>query len=183
MESRDEDDDAVDTSSPSDIVPGDGKSTPGSSTLLFCGAPNEPPPETLTAQSLRELLGVFRHNVGLVMRMVHLPSFERTLMTGCPYAGFAANSSSFEALRAAAFYISFCSLSDTECMTRFGGQKGKLLEHWRARAEFLIRKADLTINHDIVLLQALIFYVVCIGSSIAHSPADKNVPAGSHTNA
>lgn len=128
--------------------------------------------EGLSSQVISKLLDLFSYRVDPVMKTVHMPTFRSSIETGSDYIGYPANSSSFRALRSAAFYAVFCSLNDGKCMEYFQEQKAALRERWRMSTEHWLRTADLTNDHNIVIIQALIYYIVrsqCVDKRLCKS--------------
>lgn len=87
--------------------------------------------------------------------------------TGSPYLGFPTRSFAFKALKSAVFYATLCSMTDVQSLETFGEEKEKLRELWCTETEHWLRAADMTRNHNIVIIQALILYGVCLSNDTA----------------
>lgn len=134
------------------------------SPLTFGTHEEAAPIDKLTAQAVSEILDLFKYRIDSVLRVVHVPTFRSSVKTGCHYLGYPARGSAFQALKSAVFYATFCSMNDAQCLSMFAERKETLQERWRMATEYWLRKEDVTNNHNIVNLQALLFYVVSIES-------------------
>lgn len=154
-EDDDEDNNQVDGSSPLSMTT-DSAGTPRD--ILFMSHPVSAP--AVSGSDLLEYTKIFRRNVDYILKFVHLPSFEKLVLTKGPYLGHPADSAFAQALVASALYASTCSLSNSHCLSSFNKTKESLRNEWQQTAFQSLAKAEIVKFPNLVSLQALLLYIV-----------------------
>lgn len=169
LETNDDDDDDVEPSNQHNPSSSDGQSASTESPFDYIRVEDLPCID-LPPQTMRRLLSIYSCNVDQVMKVVHFPTLRRCIEDGGMYLGYSVESHAFGALRSAFSYISVVSLDARKCLDYLGEHKAKLVERWQSHTEIWLRKADMVNNHNIVVLQAMILYAVCINLSAHQLP-------------
>lgn len=163
LEAEDEDDDHenMDASSPS--VTTDSTGTPKDA-IIFNPQPTPPlhSAPNLSDNEVLEYLKIFRRNVDIPLKFVHIPSFERLLLAKEPYLGQPAESMVCQALVSAAFYACICSISNSHCLSTFGKTKQVLRDEWQHTTYQCLAKVEIIRAPSLASLQALMLYIVSI---------------------
>lgn len=165
IEASDEDDDGY---SPRAADTPSSTSTRSSNPSLIFDAHAELNSVEIPSRATEHVMTIFAYNVEKVVKVLHLPTFETSVCSRGAYLGHSSNSVAFLALKSAAFYASFCSSSEEQCLSYFGEKKETLVDRWQTATEHFLRKADMTRNHNIVILQAIILYTVCIMMAVSY---------------
>ena len=73
-----------------------------------------------------------------------------------------------QALMFAMYFAAITSLAPDECMIQFGENKEDLLKRYRFGTEQALVQAELLNSMEMVTLQALVIYLVCVPSYAQH---------------
>lgn len=161
LETNDDDDDEVDSSS-TNLSDSRDEIVISTNSPFYFDTHKESIADTLPSQAVSKVLSIYRTSVDAVSKCTHYPTLQSSIETGSLYLGYPTRSFAFKALKSAVFYVTLCSMTDEQSLENFGEEKEKLRELWRPETEHWLRAADMTRNHNIVIIQALILYVVCL---------------------
>lgn len=103
----------------------------------------------------------FQSNVDPVMKISHIPTIQSILLGQIGHAVLPPND---QALVCAIHLISIVSLTNEQCGDSLGESRNSLLEKHRQATETALSAADFITTTDIMVLQALIYYLTALRS-------------------
>lgn len=115
---------------------------------------------------IHQLWQIFTENVDPVTKIVHVPSLYRAIKKIINDTNNVPRN--FSALLFAIYSIAILSLNSEECLDRFGQSRDHLLSHYISETKLALARADFTSTTSILVLQALIFHILCIRET--HNP-------------
>ena len=156
METLDDDSDEEEDSQLSGQSPAE--TNVSQSSLLFGSSPLRPrelrllhpPPAQLTA-----LFFFYQQNVDPMVKILHIPSLRKLVMTAAANIDAIPSGNYVEALLFAMYYSAVTSLTEEECLHKFHDGKSSLLARYRSGTESALSNADLLCTKEIGTLQAL----------------------------
>lgn len=87
-------------------------------------------------------------------RCYHVPTLRKFLERGDPIAP------TFRLTKAALWYSAIHTVSEDECVIRFGAPKSELASQYKKYVEVMLAQVDLLCTTDLGVLQALVTYLV-----------------------
>ena len=135
------------------------------SSLLFGSSPLRqkelrvlhPPPTQLPA-----LFYYYQHNVDPMVKILHIPSLRKLVMTAATNMDAIPSGNYVEPLLFAMYYSAITSLTEEECLRNFHDRKDSLLAKYKSGTESALSNADLLCTREIGTLQALVIYIVSL---------------------
>ncbi len=112
--------------------------------------------DILTKDLKAKLLDIYRERVDSIFKIGHWPSIRKLLVR----REAEANGESLKALENAIYFMTICSLFDSECMQYFQLDKESCIQMARQDTELCLTAADLLSSTDISVLQAFVIYLV-----------------------
>nr|POE49118.1 transcription factor vrtr2 [Quercus suber] len=128
---------------------------PPGSVFVLPGALQEPTPLMQTA-----LYSIFFENVAPFQRYYHCPTLRAFLERGASYLGQSATMPNGRLTKAAIWYSAVNTLTEDECMLRFGASRADLSSQYKKYVEILLSQVDLMCTTEMVTLQAFLTYMV-----------------------
>ncbi|KAK7699314.1 hypothetical protein SLS64_011772 [Diaporthe eres] len=119
------------------------------------GSSREKVMQMVAAQKIH-LWGIYKERVEPLTKLLHLPLLEQTVMESDP----SDSPDGTQCVRLAVYYGAVTSLSEEECVIKFGNGQAQVLSRMREELEGLFAKALLLHTGDIRPLQALTLYLV-----------------------
>lgn len=168
LETNDDDDDEVDSGS-TNLPDSREEIVISTNSPFYFDTHKESIADTLPSETLSKVLSMYKTSVDAVSKCTHYSTLQSSIETESSYLGYTTRSFAFKALKSAVVYVTLCSMTDVQSLETFGEEKGKLRELWRPETEHWLRAADMTRNHNIVVIQALILYVVCLSKNTIFS--------------
>ena len=102
----------------------------------------------------------FKENVDPLVKVLHVPTFERTIATAA--SNLAGLPRGLEALLFAIYYGAVTSSSSEDCLAQFGEAKPVLLARYRFAIEQALARANFLITEEIIVLQAMVLFLMCL---------------------
>ena len=130
-----------------------------------------PPPTQLPA-----LFYYYQHNVDPMVKILHIPSLRKLVMTAATNVDAIPSGNYVEPLLFAMYYSAITSLTEEECLRNFHDGKNSLLARYKTGTESALSNADLLCTREIGTLQALVIYIVSLHGSTDDSPFTWIVP-------
>ena len=135
------------------------------SSVLFGSSPLDqrdlrllhPPPSQLTA-----LFFYYEKNVDPMVRILHIPSLRKLVLSASANIDAIPSGNYVEALLFAMYYAAVTSLTQEECLHKFHDGRNSLLARYRSGTESALSNADLLSTKEIGTLQALVIFLVSI---------------------
>ena len=112
--------------------------------------------DILTNDLKVRLFDIYRERVDSIFKIGHWPSIRQLLLQ----EEAEANGESLKALENAIYFMTICSLFDSECMQYFQLDKESCIQMARQDTELCLTAADLLSSTDISILQAFVIYLV-----------------------
>lgn len=112
--------------------------------------------DILTDDLKVKLFDIYRERVDSIFKIGHLPSIRQLLVQ----EEAEANGESLKALENAIYFMTICSLFDSECMQYFQLDKESCIQMARQDTELCLIAAELLSSTDISVLQAFVIYLV-----------------------
>ena len=106
------------------------------------------------------LCGTFIDNVVPILSIFHVPTLLRFLNQDAPYFGLDATSPPCRAFKAAIWFAAANTLSDVDCLSRFGQRKSDMISHYRRCVEVRLSQADLFNTVEMTTMHAFLTYLV-----------------------
>lgn len=116
-----------------------------------------PPPGQLTA-----LFFCYEKNVDPMVRILHIPSLRKLVLSASANIDAIPSGNYVEALLFAMYYAAITSLTQEECLHQFHDGRNSLLARYRSGTESALSNADLLSTKEIGTLQALVIFLVSI---------------------
>ncbi|KAI4175553.1 MAG: hypothetical protein LQ343_001544 [Gyalolechia ehrenbergii] len=101
-------------------------------------------------------------NVDPISRVLHKPTLRKFISGAKDHLDSMPGGSKMQALMFAIYFAAITSLTPDECMIQFGEQKDDLLKRYRFGTEQALAHAELLNSMEMVTLQALVIYLICI---------------------
>ncbi|KAL8943689.1 MAG: hypothetical protein Q9216_000888 [Gyalolechia sp. 2 TL-2023] len=101
-------------------------------------------------------------NVDPISRVLHKPTLRKFISGAKDHIDSMPGGSKMQALMFAIYFAAVTSLTHDECMTQFGERKDDLLQRYRFGTEQALVHAELLNSMEMVTLQALVIYLICI---------------------
>ena len=114
-----------------------------------------PPRSILTA-----LLDTYLYRVDSLLKIIHVPSVRRLLLSEEQYRAERLDCYSREALKFAICFTAVCTLTEGESRKMLMEEKGKVINKFRLATEVMLSRANLLVTSDITVLQAFVIYLV-----------------------
>lgn len=116
-----------------------------------------PSPAQLTA-----LFYYFQKNVDPMVKLLHIPSLRKLVMSASANVDAIPSGNYVEALLFSMYYAAITSLTQEECLQNFHDGRNSLLARYRHGTESALSNADLLSTKEIGTLQALVIFLVSI---------------------
>ncbi|KAI0387009.1 fungal-specific transcription factor domain-containing protein [Hypomontagnella monticulosa] len=107
------------------------------------------------------LLNVFSENVGIMIRIVHMPTLNK-MLRDLRDGSLPALTPPKEALMFAIYYSAVTSMEDEDIVANFGASKSELNLKYRLGFEHALAQADFLNVLDIVIVQALVIFLCLV---------------------
>lgn len=114
-----------------------------------------PSPSQLTA-----LFYLYQKNVDPMIKILHIPSLRKLVMTASTNIAAIPSGNYVEALLFAMYYAAITSLTQEECLQNFHDSRNSLLARYRSGTESALSNADLLSTKEIGTVQALVIFLV-----------------------
>ncbi|KAL8836910.1 MAG: hypothetical protein Q9205_002817 [Flavoplaca limonia] len=111
---------------------------------------------------IEKLCNAYLMNVDPINRILHKPTLRKFITGAKDHLDSMPGGSKMQALMFAMYFAAITSLTPQECMTEFGEQKTELLARYRYGTEQALVQADILNSMEMVTLQALVIYLICI---------------------
>lgn len=128
----------------------------GASSCVVNSALLKAPPRSI----LTLLLDNYIYRVDPVLKVIHVPSLRKSLLSEEEPGVEPLNYPSHEALKFAICFTAVCTLTEPEIRNIFSEEKSKVVQKFRLATEVLLSRANLTTTSDITVLQAFVIYLV-----------------------
>lgn len=116
-----------------------------------------PPPGQLTA-----LFSSYEKNVDPMVRILHIPSLRKLVLSASANIDAIPSGNYVEALLFAMYYAAITSLTQEECLQKFHDGRNSLLARYRSGTESALSNADLLSTKEIGTLQALVIFLTAV---------------------
>lgn len=103
---------------------------------------------------------VYKERVDPLVKVLHIPTIEPTVLASASH--LANLSKSFEALLFAIYYGAVTSLSDQECLSKLGEERGLLLSRYRFGVEQALARANFLTTEEMMVVQAIVIFLICL---------------------
>lgn len=117
--------------------------------------PESPPKSIVIA-----LLDPYIYRVDAVLKVSHVPSLRRFLLSEEEDCAKSLHCPSREALKSAICFTAVCTLTEPESRAMFMEEKSKVVNRFRLATEVMLSRADCLTTSDITVLQAFVIYLV-----------------------
>ena len=154
----DESDDLYQTPLP--IAPNDSSSQQIDMVLFGASCCVVNPPESPPKSIVITLLDTYIYRVDTVLKVSHVPSLHRFLLSEEQDCAKSLHRPSREALKSAICFTAVCTLTEAESRDIFMEEKGKVRNRFRQATEVMLSRADCLTTSDITVLQAFVIYLV-----------------------
>ncbi|KAL8693188.1 MAG: hypothetical protein Q9218_001932 [Villophora microphyllina] len=111
---------------------------------------------------IETLFALYMTNVDPMNKILHKPTLRKFVSGAKDHIETMPGVSKMQALMFAVYYAAITSLTPDECITRFGEHKQQLLDRYRYGTEQALIQANLLVSMEMVPLQALVIYLICI---------------------
>ncbi|KAI4163671.1 MAG: hypothetical protein LQ342_002705 [Letrouitia transgressa] len=111
---------------------------------------------------IEALWAIYTVNVDPINRIVHKPTLRKFISGAKEHLDSIPGGSKMQALMFAIYYAAVTSLTPGDCMVQFGEEKAALLAKYRFGTEQALAKADILNSMEIVTLQALVIFLICL---------------------
>lgn len=140
-----------------------GADSPAGRSFVFNNGTSQPLPNVLEAPASHVVLlwQVFQSNVDPIMKISHAPSVQTILLGQVGRPSLPRNE---QALAFAIYFISVVSLSEEQCQQSLGQPRAQLIDKYRDASEASLSAAGFITTTDIMVLQALVYYLVALRS-------------------
>ncbi|KAL8711768.1 MAG: hypothetical protein Q9220_003939 [cf. Caloplaca sp. 1 TL-2023] len=115
-----------------------------------------------TPIQIETMCSLYMVNVDPINRILHKPTLRKFIGGAKDHLDSIPGGSKMQALMFAMYFAAVTSLTPEECMLRFGEQKQRLLGKFRFGTEQALIQAELLNSMEMVTLQALVIYLICI---------------------
>lgn len=113
-----------------------------------------------TLEQARSYWEVFKENVDPLIKVVHVPSFEPTLLDAASHPENIPKS--LECLVFAVYYAAVTSIMPDNCQERWGETRASLLQKYRFGVEQALARANFLHCDELVVLQAFVIFLVTL---------------------
>lgn len=117
-----------------------------------------------TPVQIFRLWQTFLTNVNPVIKMFHAPTIQQMILDAS--SDLAKIPRHTEALMFAIYHISVTSLQDEDCKNMFGEPRSRLLERYSRGTQQALVNSRFLKSLNIITLQALVYYLVCLESTV-----------------
>ena len=100
------------------------------------------------------------YRVDSVLKVSHVPSLRRILLSEEQDCAKSLHSPSREALESTMCFTAVCTLTEAESRDIFMEEKAKVMNRFRLETEIMLSRADCLTTSDIIVLQAFMIYLV-----------------------
>ncbi|KAI4263155.1 MAG: hypothetical protein L6R42_001695 [Xanthoria sp. 1 TBL-2021] len=111
---------------------------------------------------IENMCNIYLMNVDPINRILHKPTLRKFITGAKDHLDTMPGGSKMQALMFAMYFAAITSLTPEECMKDFGEQKTELLARYRYGTEQALVQADILNSMEMVTLQALVIYLICI---------------------
>ncbi|KAL8667811.1 MAG: hypothetical protein Q9202_000276 [Teloschistes flavicans] len=107
---------------------------------------------------------IYMTNVDPMNKILHKPTLRKFISGAKDHIDTMPGVSKMQALMFAIYFAAVTSLTPDECMAQLGDHKQQLLDRFRFGTEQALIQANLLVSMEMVPLQALVIYLICIRS-------------------
>ncbi|KAL9589931.1 MAG: hypothetical protein Q9203_001250 [Teloschistes exilis] len=107
---------------------------------------------------------IYMTNVDPMSKILHKPTLRKFISGAKDHIDTMPGVSKMQALMFAIYFAAVTSLTPDECMAQFGDHKQQLLDRYRFGTEQALIQANLLVSMEMVPLQALVIYLMCLRS-------------------
>ncbi|KAL8674866.1 MAG: hypothetical protein Q9168_000752 [Polycauliona sp. 1 TL-2023] len=111
---------------------------------------------------IEKMCNIYLTNVDPINRILHKPTLRKFITGAKDHLDTMPGGSKMQALMFAMYFAAITSLTPEECTKEFGEQKTELLARYRYGTEQALVQADILNSMEMVTLQALVIYLICI---------------------
>ncbi|KAI4273294.1 MAG: hypothetical protein L6R35_006423 [Caloplaca aegaea] len=115
-----------------------------------------------TPAHIEIMWSTYVQNVDPINRILHKPTLRKFLSGAKDNINSMPGGSKMQALMFAIYFAAVTSLTPEECIVQFGEHKQELLARYRYGTEQALVQAQLLNSSEMVTLQALVIYLICI---------------------
>lgn len=134
---------------------------------------------------LNALFYFYQKNVDPMVKLLHIPSLRKLVMSASTNVDAIPSGNYVEALLFAMYYAAITSLTQEECLQNFHDGRNSLLARYRSGTESALSNADLLCTKEIGTLQALVIFLVstfsCPDAYALYVTPDKKSPNARRT--
>ncbi|KAH0263023.1 hypothetical protein KCU91_g13006, partial [Aureobasidium melanogenum] len=112
------------------------------------------------AGQIESYWNVYKERVDPLVKVLHIPTIEPTVLASASH--LANLSKSFEALLFAIYYGATTSLSENDCLSKLGEEKGLLLSRYRFGVEQALARANFLTTEEMMVVQAIVIFLICL---------------------
>ncbi|KAL8999049.1 MAG: hypothetical protein Q9169_002047 [Polycauliona sp. 2 TL-2023] len=111
---------------------------------------------------IENMCNIYLMNVDPINRILHKPTLRKFITGAKDHLDTMPGGSKMQALMFAMYFAAITSLTPGECIQEFGEPKTELLARYRYGTEQALVQADILNSMEMVTLQALVIYLICI---------------------
>ncbi|KAL8858620.1 MAG: hypothetical protein Q9178_004914 [Gyalolechia marmorata] len=111
---------------------------------------------------IETMCNIYLLNVDPINRILHKPTLRKFITGAKDHLDTMPGGSKMQALMFAMYFAAITSITPEECMASFGEEKNQLLARYRFGTEQALVQADILNSMEMVTLQALVIYLICI---------------------
>ncbi|KAL9595960.1 MAG: hypothetical protein Q9219_006120 [cf. Caloplaca sp. 3 TL-2023] len=115
-----------------------------------------------TPAQVETLCSLYVQNVDPINRILHKPTLNQFISGAKNHLDSIPGGSKMQALMFAIYFAATTSLTQDQCISQFGEPRDNLLKKYRFGTEQALVQAELLNSMEMVTLQALVIYLVCI---------------------
>ncbi|KAL8704656.1 MAG: hypothetical protein Q9201_002190 [Fulgogasparrea decipioides] len=115
-----------------------------------------------TPVQIETMCFIYMTNVDPINKILHKPTLRKFISGAKDHLDSMPGGSKMQALMFAMYFAAVTSLTPEECMIQFGEHKKDLLSRYRYGTEQALIQAELLNSMEMVTLQALVIYLICI---------------------
>ncbi|KAL8874302.1 MAG: hypothetical protein Q9174_000342 [Haloplaca sp. 1 TL-2023] len=115
-----------------------------------------------TPAQIEAMCSIYISNVDPINKILHKPTLRKFISGAKDHLDSMPGGSKMQALMFAMYFAAITSLTPQECAAQCGEQKQQLLSRYRYGTEQALMQAELLNSMEMVTLQALVIYLICI---------------------
>jgi len=103
---------------------------------------------------------IFLDNINPVTKILHAPTFQKTVMEAC--SDMTSASQPIQLILFAVYALSISSISDSDCQNTFGESRRTILERYQSAIRQMFINNMLLKRSNFLFIQAFVLYLVCV---------------------